>query len=159
MTEVLSRDILLHARERGVTLTTAESCTGGMVSAAITDVAGSSDIFHRGFVTYSNAAKQEMLGVRSETLEVHGAVSEEVAREMAEGARKAAEADLAVAISGIAGPGGSEHKPEGRVCFALANSTETITETKDFGALGRGNVRAAATHHALKLLRSALSDD
>ena len=97
--------------------------------------------------------------VRSETLEVHGAVSEEVAREMAEGARKAAEADLAVAISGIAGPGGSEHKPEGRVCFALANSTETITETKDFGALGRGNVRAAATHHALELLRSALSDD
>ena len=159
MTEVLAREILMRARESGATVTTAESCTGGMVSAALTDVAGSSDIFHRGFVTYSNAAKQEMLGVHAETLSVHGAVSEEVVREMAEGARRAAAADLAVAISGIAGPGGSEHKPEGMVCFALAREGETVTETVEFGALGRANVRAAATHHALELLRSALAGE
>ncbi|MBN9889046.1 CinA family protein [Salipiger abyssi] len=159
MTEVIARDILMRARERGVTVTTAESCTGGMVSAALTDVAGSSDIFHRGVVTYSNAAKQEMLGVHAETLNVHGAVSEEVVREMAEGARRAAEADFAVAISGVAGPGGSEQKPEGMVCFALARDGETLTETVEFGALGRANVRAAATHHALELLRDALAED
>ncbi|APX24315.1 MAG: CinA family protein [Rhodobacteraceae bacterium] len=159
MTEVIARDILARARARGATVTTAESCTGGMVSAAITDIAGSSDIFHRGYVVYSNAAKQELLGVHAETLSVHGAVSEEVVQEMAEGARRAAEADLAVAISGVAGPGGSEMKPEGRVCFGLAGATETITETVDFGALGRANVRAAATHHALELLQQALSDE
>ncbi|MGR3378756.1 CinA family protein [Salipiger abyssi] len=159
MTEVLARDILMRARDRGVTVTTAESCTGGMVSAALTDVAGSSDIFHRGVVTYSNAAKQEMLGVHAETLNVHGAVSEEVVREMAEGARRAAEADFAVAVSGVAGPGGSEQKPEGMVCFALARDGETLTETVEFGALGRANVRAAATHHALELLRDALAED
>lgn len=159
MTEVLAREILMRAREQGVTVTTAESCTGGMVAAALTDVAGSSDIFHRGVVTYSNAAKQEMLGVHAETLAVHGAVSEEVVREMAEGARGAAAADLAVAISGVAGPGGSEQKPEGRVCFALSRDGETFTETVEFGALGRANVRAAATHHALELLRGALAED
>ncbi|APZ54366.1 CinA family protein [Salipiger abyssi] len=159
MTEVLARDILMRARDRGVTVTTAESCTGGMVSAALTDVAGSSDIFHRGVVTYSNAAKQEMLGVHAETLSVHGAVSEEVVREMAEGARRAAEADFAVAVSGVAGPGGSEQKPEGMVCFALARDGETLTETVEFGALGRANVRMAATHHALELLHDALAED
>ena len=159
MTEVLAQDILMLARERGATITTAESCTGGKVSAAITDVAGSSDIFHRGFVTYSNAAKQDLLGVRGETLSLHGAVSEQVVREMAEGARVAAEADFAVAISGVAGPGGSELKPEGMVCFALASATDTISETVEFGALGRGNVREAATHHALELLQDALSED
>ncbi|MBU2962305.1 CinA family protein [Citreicella sp. C3M06] len=158
MTEVLAKDILLRARERGLTVTTAESCTGGMVAAALTDIAGSSDIFHRGMVTYSNAAKQDMLGVRHETLEAHGAVSEQVVREMAAGALAAAKADLAIAISGIAGPGGSEMKPEGRVCFALASAAEIATQTVDFGALGRANVRAAATHHALELLADALTD-
>ncbi|WP_417741360.1 CinA family protein [Salipiger sp.] len=158
MTEALARDILRLARARGATVTTAESCTGGMVSAAITDVAGSSDIFHRGFVTYSNAAKRDLLGVRGDTLSRHGAVSEEVVREMAEGARAAAGADLAVAISGVAGPGGSERKPEGMVCFGLASASGTITETVQFGALGRANVREAATLRALELLQSALSE-
>lgn len=158
MTEVLAKDILLRARERGLTVTTAESCTGGMVAAALTDIAGSSDVFHRGVVTYSDAAKQDMLGVRHETLEAHGAVSEQVAREMAAGALAAAAADLAIAVSGIAGPGGSELKPEGRVCFALASASGIATQTIDFGALGRANVRAAATHHALELLSDALTD-
>ncbi|MEL6551236.1 MAG: CinA family protein [Pseudomonadota bacterium] len=143
-------------RARGWTVTAAESCTGGMVAAALTDVAGSSDVFERGFVTYSNAAKHEMLGVTEATLAAHGAVSEEVVREMARGAREAAGADLAVAISGIAGPGGSEHKPEGRVCFGMATAEGTTAETVEFGALGRGKVRAAARDHALTRLREAL---
>lgn len=157
MTEELAQDILTRAMAAGLTVTTAESCTGGMVAAAITDIAGSSNIFERGVVTYSNAAKVELLGVQPATLEAHGAVSEEIAAEMAEGARARANADLAVSISGIAGPGGSEHKPEGRVCFGLASAKGTRTETVEFGALGRGKVRAAATRHALTLLLDALS--
>ncbi len=157
MTEELAQDILTRAMAAGLTVTTAESCTGGMVAAAITDIAGSSNIFERGVVTYSNAAKVELLGVQPATLEAHGAVSEEVAAEMAEGARARAGADLAVSISGIAGPGGSEHKPEGRVCFGLASASGTRTETVEFGALGRGKVRAAATRHALEMLLRALS--
>ncbi|MGY3436601.1 MULTISPECIES: CinA family protein [unclassified Marinovum] len=148
----LADDILAEARAHGATVTCAESCTGGMVAAALTDVAGSSEIFGRGFVTYSNAAKQEMLGVSAATLEAFGAVSEQVAREMAEGARRHAKATLAVAITGIAGPGGSEFKPEGRVCFAIATPTDTQTETIEFGALGRPGVRLAARDHALGLL-------
>ncbi|MFZ1512267.1 MAG: CinA family protein, partial [Tabrizicola sp.] len=105
-------DLLARARGRGLRIATAESCTGGMVAVALTDVAGSSDVFERGFVTYSNAAKIEVLGVGPETLEAHGAVSEAVAREMAEGALARSRADLAVSITGIAGPGGSEFKPE-----------------------------------------------
>lgn len=152
----LAQDLLTAARAANATVTCAESCTGGMVAAAITDVAGSSDIFERGFVTYSNRAKQEMLGVRPATLDAFGAVSEEVAQEMAEGARKAAQATAAVAISGIAGPGGSEFKPEGRVCFALATATGTTSETVEFGALGRANVRREARDHALRLLLQSL---
>ena len=152
----LAETLFSLASAQGATVTTAESCTGGMVAAAITDVAGSSAIFRRGFVTYSNPAKVEMLGVHGKTLSAHGAVSEEVAAEMAEGARDAAEATLAVAVSGIAGPGGSEFKPEGRVCFALASGAGTRTETVEFGAIGRAQVRRAATDHALGLLIAAL---
>ena len=149
--------ILRRARFWGLTIATAESCTGGMVAAALTDVAGSSDVFERGFVTYSNAAKLELLGVSPETLAAHGAVSEHVAREMAEGALAHSAADLAVSITGIAGPGGSEFKPEGRVCFGLARrGQETKVETVEFGALGRARVRKAATEHALGLLVAAL---
>ena len=148
----VAQELLNAARSAHATVTCAESCTGGMVAAAITDVAGSSEIFERGFVTYSNAAKQEMLGVQPATLDAHGAVSEETAREMAVGARKAARATLSVAISGIAGPGGSEFKPEGRVCFALASDKGTTSETINFGALGRDAVRQAARDHALTLL-------
>lgn len=156
-TTSLAERILAVAKANGQTVTCAESCTGGMVAAALTDVAGSSAIFERGFVTYSNLAKQEMLSVRAQTLADHGAVSEQVVREMAEGARKAAGADVAVAISGIAGPGGSEFKPEGRVCYGLATAEGTTTETVEHGALGRAKVRAAATDHALQLLLTGLS--
>jgi nicotinamide-nucleotide amidase len=152
----ISRQVIEKASESGVSVTTAESCTGGMVAAALTDIAGSSAVFERGFVTYSNAAKTEMLGVLPATLEAHGAVSEEVVREMALGARAAARADVAVAISGIAGPGGSEFKPEGRVCYGLASATGVISETIEHGAIGRAEVRAAATKHALDLILSAL---
>jgi nicotinamide-nucleotide amidase len=150
-------EVLQAARYWGVTIATAESCTGGMISAALTDVAGSSDVFDRGFVTYSNEAKMQMLGVRHATLEAHGAVSEAVAREMAEGALDHSTATLAVSVTGIAGPGGSEFKPEGRVCFGLAQAgRETQVETVEFGALGRAGVRQATVAHALGLLAGAL---
>ena len=154
----LAAKVLDAAKARGVMVATAESCTGGMVAAALTDVAGSSAVVERGFVTYTNAAKTEMLGVRAQTLADWGAVSEQVAREMAEGALMHSRADLAVSITGIAGPGGSDHKPEGRVCFGLAQKGQpTRTETVEFGALGRGNVRASARDHALELLLAALA--
>ncbi|SFS09963.1 CinA family protein [Yoonia litorea] len=148
-------DLFDAARARGVRVCTAESCTGGMISAAITDVAGSSAIFDRSFITYTNAAKMEMLGVKPATLEAHGAVSEKVAAEMARGALAGSDAQIAVSVTGIAGPGGSEHKPEGRVCFGLATDAGVRTETIEFGAIGRAEVRQATTHHAIKLLLKA----
>ncbi|WP_377187364.1 CinA family protein [Ruegeria meonggei] len=152
--------LLDRAKAQQVMIATAESCTGGMVAAALTDIPGSSAVVERGFVTYTNTAKQQMLGVLAETLDTHGAVSEEVAREMAQGALRNSGAQLAVSVTGIAGPGGSEFKPEGRVCFGLAVSGEpTVTETVDFGALGRDNVRRAARDHALDLLSQGLSHD
>ena len=147
--------LLEIARAKGIVIATAESCTGGMVSAAITDIAGSSAIFDRGFVTYTNDAKIAMLGVRAETLDAFGAVSEQVADEMCRGALAHSNATLAVSITGIAGPGGSDFKPEGRVCFGITNGTATQTETVEFGALGRENVRLAARDHALDLLLRA----
>lgn len=156
MTATPAEDLLALAMSAGATVTTAESCTGGMVAAAITDVAGSSAIFERGFVTYSNQAKIDMLGVLPATLDAHGAVSEEVAREMALGARAAAAASVAVSISGIAGPGGSEFKPEGRVCFGVATAQGVETKTIEFGARGRAQVRRAARDEALSLLTEAL---
>lgn len=149
-------DVLHLARRRGVMIATAESCTGGLIAGRLTDVAGSSDAFERGFVTYSNAAKIEMLGIRPETLEAHGAVSEQIAAEMAQGALARSQAGIAVAVTGIAGPGGSEHKPEGRVCFGIADPFGTHTETVEFGAIGRAEVRAATVDHALALLAQAL---
>ena len=134
-----AKDILTLYRAKGLRIATAESCTGGMLAAAITNIAGSSDVFDRGFVTYSNAAKSDMLGVSAQTLATHGAVSEPVAREMAEGALAASAGDVALSITGIAGPGGSDFKPE----------------TVEFGALGRDRVRSAATDHALSLLLTA----
>ena len=149
--------LLAAARETGDRIATAESCTGGMIGAAITDIAGSSDIFDRGFVTYSNAAKTAMLGVDPWLIETHGAVSEEVARAMAEGALDRSLASLAVSVTGIAGPGGSEAKPEGRVCFGLARTgRRTRTETVEFGAIGRAGVRRATVAHALGLLIAAI---
>ncbi|MFY0632704.1 MAG: CinA family protein [Vannielia sp.] len=153
----IALELLEIARKSDATLATAESCTGGLIAGAITEVAGSSDVFDRGFVTYSNAAKQEMLGVQYQTLEAHGAVSEDVAGEMARGALERSTATLAVSVTGIAGPGGSDHKPEGRVCFGLAWGTFVITETVEFGPLGRSAVRQATVNHALRLMISKLS--
>jgi nicotinamide-nucleotide amidase len=151
-------EILQAARYWGYRIVCAESCTGGMVAAALTDVAGASDVFDRGFVTYSNAAKIDMLGVRAETLAAYGAVSEAVAGEMALGALMHSTADLALSVTGIAGPGGSDHKPEGRVCFGIAmRGKPVVLETVEFGARGRDGVRQAARDHALDLLlRQAL---
>ncbi|WP_410217561.1 CinA family protein [Paracoccus sp. (in: a-proteobacteria)] len=152
----LAAEVLDAARGRGVMIATAESCTGGLIVGALTEVPGSSDAVDRGFVTYSNNAKMQMLGVRSETLQTHGAVSEAVAAEMAAGALRHSDAGIVVAVTGIAGPGGSEQKPEGRVCFGVAQPYGTRTETIEFGAIGRQRVRQATVEHALQLLLDAL---
>lgn len=154
----IAEQVVAAATARGLNITTAESCTGGMVAAALTDVAGCSAMFGRGFVTYSNAAKVEMLGVVPATLDAFGAVSTQVAAEMAQGARAAARADIAVAITGIAGPGGSDHKPEGRVCFGISTAHGTWATQEDFGPQGRTANRADSTAHALDLLLAALAD-
>lgn len=156
MTEALAARVLEAARARGWMIVTAESCTGGMVSAALTDIAGSSDVFDRGYVSYSYPAKTTMLGVSPELLAAHGAVSEPVARAMAEGARAASGADLAIAVTGVAGPGASEAKPEGLVWFATATAAETRAERRDFGPLGRAHVRARSTGTALELALQAM---
>lgn len=151
-------EVLQAARDRGVAIATAESCTGGLIASALTEVPGSSDAFDRGFVTYSNSAKRQMLGVTEATLDEFGAVSEQVAAQMAAGALRNSDAGIAVSVTGIAGPGGSEHKPEGRVCFGVAQAYGTRTETVEFGAIGRHRVRAATVEHALQLLLDALRD-
>ncbi|RMD47101.1 MAG: CinA family protein [Alphaproteobacteria bacterium] len=154
--ETLAADLVRAARAAGLWLGTVESCTGGLVAAAITEVPGASHCFERGVVTYANRAKRELVGVRAQTLEAFGAVSEPVAREMAEGLRARAPVDLVVSVTGIAGPGGSEHKPEGRVCFALAAPGQSRSWTHDFGPLGRAAVRRAAVRRALAILRAAV---
>jgi len=150
--------LLVRARAADTRLATAESCTGGLVAGAITAVPGSSDILDRGFVVYSNDAKREMLGVSAKTLATYGAVSEEVAHEMVKGAIERSRATVAVSITGIAGPGGSELKPEGRICFGIARANRSImTLTMEFGAQGRGTVRQLAVERALELLIEAQS--
>ena len=148
----LSARVLHRLRSLGMKIATAESCTGGLVAAALTAIPGSSEVFERGFLTYSNEAKVEMLGVRRTTIAEFGAVSEEVAREMASGAVSRSGADLAVAVTGIAGPGGSESKPEGRVCFAVACGGRVTSIQSDFGALGRSRVRQSSVMQALELV-------
>ncbi|QBY00269.1 CinA family protein [Rhodophyticola sp. CCM32] len=150
-----AEQVIAALAARGWMLATAESCTGGLIAGAITDIAGSSVALDRGFVTYSNTAKIEMLGVRAETLEAFGAVSNEVAAEMAKGALARSHAQIALSVTGIAGPGGSENKPEGRVCFGLATEAAVTTQMKDFGVIGRKGVRAATVAHALDLILNA----
>lgn len=138
---------------RGATLTTAESCTGGWVAKAITDIAGSSAWFERGFVTYSNEAKSQMIGVSPETLAAQGAVSEAVVRQMAQGALAAAGADYAVSVSGIAGPdGGSEQKPVGTVWFGFAAADGRVLAFRECFSGDREAVRRQATGYALETL-------
>ena len=153
------KDTLDMARESGLMIATAESCTGGLVAAALTSVAGSSMVFERGFVTYSNRAKMELLGVPGGLIEEHGAVSEQVARAMAEGALKHSRADLAVSITGIAGPGGgSPDKPVGLVHFACAaRDGATMAIRFNYGDPGRAEVRYQAMHTALGLLRQQMA--
>jgi nicotinamide-nucleotide amidase len=136
-------------KERGLMLVTAESCTGGWASMALTAIAGSSDWFERGYVTYSNAAKREELGVSEDTLRRHGAVSEETAREMAAGALKHGRGQVALAITGIAGPtGGTPEKPVGTVCFAWARGGKMTSDTRRFDG-DRESVRRQSVLHAL----------
>lgn len=145
-------------KRAGLLLVTAESCTGGMVAQAVTSVAGSSDWFDRGFVTYSNASKQEMLAVRAETLEKFGAVSEQTAREMAQGALAASRATVALAITGVAGPGGgSADKPIGTVCLAWADRQGVLkSETRHFEG-DRASVRVQSARRSLEVLKDLLT--
>lgn len=137
----------------GATVTTAESCTGGWIAKVITDVSGSSAWFERGFVTYSNEAKHQMIGVDSGTLETHGAVSEAVVREMAQGALYAAAADYAISVSGIAGPnGGSKEKPVGTVWFGFASKQEGTIARHQLFEGDRDTVRRRSTEYALQTL-------
>ena len=154
-----ARRLLELCRAQGLHIATAESCTGGLVAGALTEVAGSSDVVDRGFVTYSNEAKAQMLGVPRELLSRHGAVSEAVARAMAEGALSHSSVDLAVAITGIAGPnGGSAEKPLGLVHFACARKGEAARhELRKFGDLGRSEIRRRSVLVALAMLETAAS--
>jgi nicotinamide-nucleotide amidase len=144
------------ARARGLKVATAESCTGGLVAGALTEIAGSSDVVDRGFVTYSNEAKQQMLGVPADTIRTHGAVSRETAEAMARGALGKAAADIIVAITGIAGPGGgSPDKPIGLVHFAAASRNGALIHKEmRYGDIGRAEVRRLSVLQALALLKA-----
>ncbi len=149
----LLAELLLKKR---LVLATAESCTGGLISAACTDLAGSSDWFERGFISYSNAAKTELLGVKPELLARFGAVSEEVAQAMALGALSHSVAQVALAVTGVAGPGGgSVSKPVGMVCFGFAVPGQVFSATRHFEG-DRSAVRAASVHYALQVLLARL---
>jgi nicotinamide-nucleotide amidase len=159
-TELTSRAAaLLDAyKEKGLMIATAESCTGGLVAALLTEISGSSAVVERGFVTYSNEAKTELIGVPADLIAAFGAVSEPVARAMAEGALAHSRADVAIGITGVAGPtGGTDAKPVGLVHFGLARKgTATIHLERRYGDLGRGNVRGRAVEDALGLLEQAV---
>ena len=160
MSEALARAVLDAAVRRGSTIAAAESCTGGMIAVALADIAGSSAVFERGFVTYANAAKEELLGVPADVLARHGAVSAETAAAMAGGALRHSPADLAVAVTGVAGPGGGRpDKPVGLVWFATAvRGAPAQAVQRRFGDLGRAGVRRAATDAGLELLLQALAE-
>ncbi len=149
--------LLTACRAKGIMLATAESCTGGLIAAALTAIAGSSDVVDRGFITYSNEAKNETIGVPMELIETHGAVSQQVAAAMAVGALARSQAAIAVAVTGVAGPGGgTAEKPVGLVWFGLARTgSATVTDSRIFPG-DRSGVRAAAVAHALKMIRSSL---
>jgi nicotinamide-nucleotide amidase len=150
------RSLLEFCRANGKTIATAESCTGGLLAASLTEVAGSSEVFERGFVTYSNAAKEALLGVPGMVLEAHGAVSKETAEAMAKGALARSPVDYAVSITGIAGPGGAtENKPVGLVYLAAASRAgPLLCVERRYGDIGRAQVRDAAVLEALALLRA-----
>jgi nicotinamide-nucleotide amidase len=152
-------DLVARYRAAGLMAATAESCTGGLIAALLTEIPGSSNVLERGFVVYSNAAKQELLGVAAETLARHGAVSDETAVAMAEGALHASRVEVAVSVTGIAGPdGGTAAKPVGLVHFACARrGRPTVAREERFGDIGREAVRLASVSVGLDLLEAALS--
>ncbi len=156
-----ARAVLGACREAGVMVASAESCTGGLVAGALTEIAGSSDVVERGFVTYSYESKSEMLGVPAEMIAAHGAVSEPVARAMAEGALARSEAQLGIAVTGVAGPGSdSQAKPAGLVHLAVAREgAATSHQKREFGDVGRDAVRRAAVAAALDLILRRLAED
>ena len=155
----LAADLIAFCSKNGIRIATAESCTGGLVAGVLTEISGSSAVVDRGFVTYSNAAKIDLLGISADLVAPGGpgAVSEEVARAMAEGAIRASQADVAVAITGVAGPtGGTAEKPVGLVHFATAiREGETVHAVERFGDLGRSAVRVASVRKALEMLSTA----
>lgn len=155
----LAESILESARQTNLKIATAESCTGGLIVGVLTEIAGSSDVVDRGFVTYSNQAKTDMLGVTLDLLIDYGAVSEEVARAMAEGAVKQSAADVAVSVTGIAGPGGgTATKPVGLVHFACARKGRATLHERRVFVGDRSAVRKSAVTTALKLLQRSLAD-
>ena len=148
-------ELIARCRDGGLKIVTAESCTGGMIATTLTEIAGSSDVFERGLVTYSNESKEELLGVPMDLIDHHGAVSEEVARAMAVGALAAADAQLSVAVTGIAGPGGGmPEKPVGLVHLAAARGNKLLHERCDFGDVGRNEIRRLSVAQAFVLLES-----
>lgn len=154
-----AKAVIETLKARGERVVTAESCTAGLVAAALTTVPGASEVVHGGFVTYANAAKTRMLNVPARLISDYGAVSSQCAWSMADGARNKARADVAVAITGIAGPdGGSEKKPVGLVHFAVSTAAGTMTVEKRFGALGRDEIREASVLTALQLILSTIKD-
>lgn len=158
-TDILRRcEVINHTLiGRRQMIVTAESCTGGLIAGALTDVPGSSEAVHGGYITYANEAKERMIGVPAALIQAHGAVSEQVARAMAEGALSASGVDIAVAVTGIAGPGGgTEGKPVGLVCFAAATADGTLSVVERFGDMGRQQVREASIVRALDLVIEAL---
>ena len=151
--QTLARQVIETAAARGLTLATAESCTGGLVAGALTGIAGSSAVVERGFVTYSNASKTELLAVPADLIEACGAVSEPVARAMARGALAGSGADLSVSVTGVAGPGGgTAEKPVGLVHFSAVGPNGEIHAMHRFGDIGRDQVRLASVRVALGLL-------
>ena len=154
----LARLLVDEARERSLRIVTAESCTGGLVAGAICQVSGASDVFERGFVTYSNRAKQELLGVPGDLIADLGAVSEPVARMMAEGALENSNAHVAVAVTGVAGPGGTPMKPVGTVHIATARSNQALMHREEFfEEETREAIQLAAVQSALQALRDRVA--
>ncbi len=154
----LAETVLAEARAKKLRLALAESCTGGLIAACLTEIPGASDIVERGFVTYSNRAKTEMLGVPAKLIDQYGAVSGEVARAMAEGALHHSSAQLAIAVSGVAGPGGgTQEKPIGLVHIAAARvDNKVLHEAHHFGDIGRVQIRIKSVEAALKLLQKLI---
>ena len=156
--EVLAAAVLETCRSAGLMVATAESCTGGLIAGALTEVAGSSDVIERGFVAYSNDAKQTLLGISADLLNTEGAVSEEVSRAMAEGAVARSKAQLAISVTGIAGPGGgTETKPVGLVHMSVAREGLETLHFRDIFAGNRSQVRTATVIAALQRLREVAS--